>query len=131
MAPSRPPSEVIQAAQSFLEDGNFRDGEALARRAHEMAPSPETEALLFSAEAALLGVMRREMLDKPQVPSLQVSAAQLKTTRLRSPERYLLSRIDGKRDLGGIINMSPLTELEALKYFQTFVDAGLVKLTPR
>ncbi|WP_309889062.1 DUF4388 domain-containing protein [Archangium sp.] len=126
-----PTSEVVQAAQSYLENGNFRDGEALARRAHEMAPSPETEALLRSAEAALLGALRRELLEKPQVPSLLVSTAQLKSTQLSSPERYLLSRIDGKRDLGGILSMSPLRELEALRYIQSFVDTGLVKLTPR
>jgi hypothetical protein len=124
-------SEVVQAARSFLENGNFRDGEALARRAHEMAPSPETEALLRSAEAALLGALRRDMLEKAQVPTLLVPPAQLKSTQLSSPERYLLSRIDGKRDLGGIISVSPLKELDALKYFQTFVDSGLVKLTPR
>ena len=124
-------SEVVEAAQSYLENGNFRDGEALARRAHEMSPSPETEALLRSAEAALLGALRREMLEKPQVPSLLVSSAQLKSMQLSSPERYLLSRIDGKRDLGGIIGMSPLKELDALKYLQSFVDSGLVKLTPR
>ncbi len=126
-----PASEVIQAAQAFLENGNFRDGEALARRAHEMSPSPETEAMLRSAEAALMGTLRREMLDKPQVPSLLVSAAQLKTMQLSAPERYLLSRVDGKRDLGAIVSVSPLKELDALKYFQTFMDAGLVKLTPR
>ena len=126
-----PTSEVIQAAQSYLENGNFRDGEALARRAHEMEPTPETEALLRSAEAALVGALRREMLDKPQVPALLMSAAQLKTLQLSTPERYLLSRVDGKRDLGAIISMSPLKELEALKYFQSFVDGGLVKLTPR
>jgi hypothetical protein len=123
--------EVVQAAQSYLENGNFRDGEALARRAHEMAPSPQTEALLRSAEAALLGALRREMLDKPHVPTLLVPPAQLKSTQLSSPERYLLSRIDGKRDLGGILSMSPLKELDALKYIQSFVDSGLVKLTPR
>ncbi|HYO57161.1 DUF4388 domain-containing protein [Archangium sp.] len=126
-----PTSEVIQAARSFLENGNFRDGEVLARRAHEMSPTPGTEALLRSAEAALVGVLRREMLDKPQVPSLRVSTAQLKTLQLSAPERYLLSRIDGKRDLGAIISVSPLKELEALKYFRAFVDTGLVKLIPR
>jgi hypothetical protein len=131
MGAESPRSEVIQAAQSFLGKGNFRDGEALARRAHEMSPTPETEALLRSAEAALVGVLRREMLDKPQVPALRVSTAQLKTLQLSAPERYLLSRIDGKRDLGSILSVSPLKELEALKYFRTFVDTGLVKLTPR
>jgi hypothetical protein len=126
-----PTSEVVQAARSFLENGNLRDGEALARRAHEMSPTPETEALLRSAEAALLGTLRRELLEQPRVPSLLVSAAQLKAMQFSSPERYLLSRIDGKRDLGTIIGMSPLKELDALKYLQAFMDTGLVKLTPR
>ncbi|MFY0575374.1 hypothetical protein ACN28S_14320 [Cystobacter fuscus] len=123
--------ELIQAAQSHLENGNFWGGEALARRAHEQAPTPETEALLNSASAALLGLLRRRMLDTPQVPSLRVTAAQLKTTPLTTPERYLLSRIDGKRDVGTILGMSPLGELDALKYFQSFVDTGLVQLKPR
>jgi hypothetical protein len=124
-------SEVLQAARSYLENGNFRDGETLARRAHEMSPSPETEALLRSAEAALLGSLRRELLDKPQVPTLLLSAAQLKSMQFSSPERYLLSRIDGKRDVSAIIGMSPLQELDALKYLQSFLDTGLVKLGPR
>jgi hypothetical protein len=123
--------ELIQAAQSHLENGNFWEGEALARRAHEQAPTPETEALLNSASAALLGLLRRRMLETPQVPSLRVTAAQLKTTRLTTPERYLLSRIDGKRDVGTILGMSPLGELDALKYFQSFMDTGLVQLKPR
>ncbi len=126
-----PASELLQAARSFLEEGNFRDGEALARRAHEMAPSSETEEMLRSAEAALLGALRRELLEKPGVPSLKVSPAELKMMQLGAPMRYLLSRIDGKRDLGAIIHMSPLQELEALKYFRDFLDSGLVALTPR
>jgi hypothetical protein len=126
-----PASEVVQAARSLLEDGNFRDGEALARRAHEMAPSSETEELLRSAEAALLGALRRELLEKARVPSLRVSPARLKTMQLGAPERYLLSRIDGKRDLGAIIHMSPLQELDALKHFRRFLESGLVEFPPR
>jgi hypothetical protein len=125
-----PTSEVVQAARASLENGNFRDGESLARRAHELSPTPETEALLRSAEAALLGTLRRELLEQPRVPSLRVSATQLKTMRFSAPERYLLSRIDGKRDVGAIIGLSPLQELDALKYLQSFLDTGLVKLGP-
>ena len=50
-----------------------------------------------ASSAALLGLLRRRMTDTPQMPVLRVSAAELKTTRLTTPERYLLSRIDGKR----------------------------------
>ena len=47
---------------------------------------------------------------------------------LTAPERYLLSRVEGKRDLPSLINVSPLRELEALAHFQRFVEMGLVAL---
>lgn len=123
--------EVLQAARMFLDGLNFRDGEVLARRAHEMAPSEETAELLKLAETGLLEALRLVLMDPPQIPALLVPQNQLKTMQLSAPERYLLSRIDGKRDVAAIIRVSPLHELDALKYFQSFVDSGFVKLTPR
>jgi hypothetical protein len=126
-----PASEVVAAARTFLDAGNLRDGEALARRAHEMAPSVETAELLKNAEVALLGQLRHELMERAQVPSLLVPPAHLKTLSLTSPERYLLSRIDGRRDVANIVHVSPLQELEALRYLQGFVDSGLVQMTPK
>ena len=126
-----PASEVVAAARNFLDAGNLRDGEALARRAHEMAPSTETAELLKGAESALLGQLRRELMERPQVPGLLVPPAHLKTLALTAPERYLLSRIDGRRDVANIVHVSPLQELEALRYLQGFVDSGLVRMTPK
>jgi hypothetical protein len=123
--------EVIQVARVFLEGRNHRDAEVLARQAHQMAPSAETAELLKQAELGLQESLRQVLTDPPQVPTLLVPQAQLKTMQLTAPERYLLSRIDGKRDVGAIIRVSPLHELEALKYFQGFVESGFVKLTPR
>lgn len=123
--------EVLQAAQLFLDAGNARDGEALARRAHEMSPSPRTSEFVKAAQAKLLVHLRRELADPPKVPTLQVAAGHLKTLQLSAPERYLLSRIDGRRDVAAIVHVSPLQELDALKFFAGFVDAGLVKLAPR
>jgi len=123
--------EVLQVARVFLEGQNYRDAEVLARRAHEMAPSAETAELLKQTEQALLESLRRMLMEPAQVPTLLVPQAQLKTMQLAAPERYLLSRIDGKRDVGAIVRVSPLHELEALKYFQDFVDSGFVKLTSR
>ncbi|RKH06307.1 DUF4388 domain-containing protein [Corallococcus praedator] len=123
--------EVLQAAQLFLDAGNLRDGEALARRAHEIAPSEHTQKLLRDAEARLLAELRKALMEPSRVPTLRVSAPHLKTLPLSSPERYLLSRIDGKRDVAAIVHVSPLQELEALKFFQGFVDTELVKLTLR
>lgn len=126
-----PVAEVVQAARTFLQQGNLRDGEALARRAHEMGPSAETTELLQAAERSLLTRLRQQLVERAQVPELLVPSAHVKTLQLSSPERYLLSRIDGRRDVGAIVHVSPLKELEALKYFQNFVDSQLVKLTAR
>ncbi|QSQ27025.1 DUF4388 domain-containing protein [Pyxidicoccus parkwayensis] len=123
--------EVLQAAQLFLDAGNVRDAEALAKRAHEMGPSPRTAELLKQAQERLVVELRRELVDPPRVPALQVAPAHLKTLQLSAPERYLLSRIDGRRDVAAIVHVSPLQELDALKFFQGFVDRGLVKLAPR
>ncbi|WP_163783559.1 DUF4388 domain-containing protein [Myxococcus vastator] len=123
--------EVLQAAQLFLDAGNARDGEALARRAHEMSPSARTAEFVKAAQEKLLVHLRKELAEPPQVPTLQVAPGHLKTLQLSAPERYLLSRIDGRRDVAAIVHVSPLQELDALKFFAGFVDAGLVKLTPR
>ncbi len=122
--------EVLQAVRMFLEAQNFRDAEVLARRAHEMAPSADTADLLRQAEAGLLEALRQVLMDPSKVPALQVPQAKLKTMQLSAPERYLLSRIDGKRDVAAIVRVSPLHELDALKYFQGFLDSGFVKLNP-
>jgi hypothetical protein len=126
-----PVDEILSAARMFLDKCNFRDAEVLARRAHEMVPSPEVAELLKHAETGLQESLRLVLMDPPQVPTLLVPPAKLKTMPLSAPERYLLSRIDGKRDVAAIIHVSPLHELDALKYFQSFVDSGFVKLTPR
>lgn len=123
--------EVLQAAQLFLDAGNVRDAEALARRAHEMSASPRTAELLKTAQERLVVELRRELVEPPRVPALLVAPAHLKTLQLSAPERYLLSRIDGRRDVAAIVHVSPLQELDALKFFQGFVDRGLVKLTGR
>jgi hypothetical protein len=125
-----PVEEILQAARMFLDNCNFRDAEALARRAYEVAPSPQTAELLKSAEKSLHESLRLVLMEPSQVPSLLVPQAQLKTMPLSAPERYLLSRINGTRDVAAIVRVSPLHELDALKYFQGFVDSGFVKLTP-
>jgi len=126
-----PAAEVLEAARRFLNQGNAQDAETLARRAHEMSPTPESAQLLRTAGASLLTSLRRELTESPQVASLLVPAAYLKTLQLSAPERYLLSRIDGSREVGAIVQFSPLQELDALKYFHGFVESALVKLEPR
>jgi len=126
--PERSGPQLVRQARMWLEMGNVRDAEVLARKAHELFRTQETSELLRLAEDALLAKLRRELTDSPQVASLLIPSSKLPTLDLSAPEKYLLSRIDGSREVSGIVRVSPLQELEALKSFQRFVDQGLVKL---
>ena len=121
-------SQIVRYARQLLETGNAPEAEHAARKAHSLAPSPETAELLHRAEALLLTQLRQEMMSAT-VPSLLVSAESLKDLQLSAPEKYLLSRVNGTRQLSAIVNASPLQELEALKWFRRFVQTGLVKLS--
>jgi hypothetical protein len=123
-----PAAETAAHARRFLEGGRLREAEALARRAYEQQNSPENSALLLQCEAPLLVQLRQELMEGNYVPKLTISPIELKTTDLAAPERYLLSRVDGTRSLRAIVQVSPLREIDALKYFQDFVLRGLVQL---
>ncbi len=121
-------AELMAQAEIFLSQGNYFDAEICARRAQELSPSAITEALLKKAEAALSGSLRGDFVDGRPIATLAIAPAKLKALQLTAPERYLLSRVDGSRDVASIVQVSPLHELEALKLFQKLVDSGLVKL---
>ena len=88
----------------------------------------DTADLLKEAEGALLGELREQVFSGGRIPRLLLAPTKVKTMRLSAPERYLLSRFDGKRELRSIVQVSPIRELDALKYVRQFVDAGLVEL---
>jgi hypothetical protein len=52
----------------------------------------------------------------------------LKDLDLSPQEKYLLSRIDGTRELKAIIRVSPVRELDALKFFHKAIEERLITL---
>jgi hypothetical protein len=121
-------ADVLHRARKLLHEGNTSEAEEAARKAHSLSPSPETADLLRQAEAALLAKLRGELMSAT-VPSLLVPAGQLRDLPLTAPEKYLLARVNGTRQLSAIVNASPIQELEALKSFHRFVQKRLVKLS--
>lgn len=124
-------AELLLAAETHLEARDFAAAEGLSRRAHALGATPQTEALVRRAEAGFTEQLRRELYDGRQVPSLLVPPSKLKSLRLSPPERYLLSRIDGARDVASIVHVSPLQEAEALRLFHRFLEVGLIGLDRR
>src|ERR671919_630810 len=87
-------AEILTHAEMCVQEGRFDDAEELARRAYQMALTPETEALLRKAEMGLLGNLRGWLAASGSV-SLTIPPGKLKTMPLSASERYLLSRVDG------------------------------------
>lgn len=124
-APS--PASQLQNARTFFEKGAYRDALALARRVNAQQPSGETAQLLQRIEEGWLAQLRQR-LSFERTPLLGIPPSKARTLPLSAPERYLISRIDGRRTLGAIISVAPLRELDALALLERFISQGWVTL---
>ena len=123
------PEQIVSNARAFFAQGNNRDSWSLARRSHSMVATMETTLLLNQIEAAWLPQLRADLLSQRRVPAAVIAPEKLKALPLAAPERYLLSRVDGKREIDAIIRVAPLREFEALTFFDRFVHQGWIRLT--
>ena len=80
------------------------------------------------AESGLVDALRNEMLTDKCVPYLLRDDLLAISSKWTPAQRYILSRIDGQRNLRSIIMVSPLKEVEALKTFRSLIKAGYVAL---
>jgi hypothetical protein len=120
-------ADMLNHARGFAAAGNLRDAEMLARHAADVSRTPEAQSVLRDMEAALLELLRERIMRPGNVPKLAVPSSAVRTLPLSAAERYLLSRVDGKRDVATIVHVSPLNELEALKFFDHFGASGWVQ----
>lgn len=120
---------LLTHAREFVAIGQYAEAEMLVRHILELSPGDARAGdLLREAEQGLQNTLASQLLNPPRIPELAVEPQRLRGADLSPPEKYLLSRVDGKRDIRGIIAVAPLKELDALKYFQRFVENGLVRL---
>lgn len=118
---------ILEHARSCLNKGDVTVAYALAKRAHEVNESAESAKLIQDCEAALLHRLRRGFVEGNRVPEVAVTPQVVKSLTLSAPERYLLSKIDGKRNVGAIVHVSPIRELDALLHFEQFAEQGLIR----
>jgi len=118
-------SELVTHAQGYAAAGNLRGAEVLARKALELSKTPDTEAVVKDLGNKLSAILKEVLMGRG-APVLTQGPDALKTLPLAAAERYLLSRVAGKRTLETIIQVSPLQELEALKAFDMFLTEGWI-----
>jgi hypothetical protein len=118
--------DLLRRAREALRSGRRGEAEALAARALEASPGiAGGPPLLDEARQALAAELRGLL---PRVPVLRVRPHEIALLRLSSPEKYLLARCDGLRDVAQLAKIAPLSELEVLKAVQRFVETRIAEL---
>ncbi|MDP1822040.1 MAG: DUF4388 domain-containing protein [Archangium sp.] len=120
--------QLLQNARAFFDKGNFRDAWALARRSNEVTPTLDAALLMRQIDGAWLPQLRADFVSSGRVAGMLIGPEQLAKLTLTAPERYLLSRVDGKRDVENILRIAPLREFEALVAFDRFVTQKWIRL---
>lgn len=120
------PEQLLENARVFFSQAKFRDAYSVARRSNQFVPTIEAALLLKQIETAWAPQLRADFLAQRVVPLTHLTSPQIQALPLSAPERYLLSRVDGKKDIGAIVRVAPLKEFEALTYFDRFFGQGWV-----
>jgi len=121
-------AELVDRARQLLAEGKAEEAEEAAARALALAPGVDAARQALHDSRLALSNSLRAVLERHWVPVLKLSSQEISSLKLDSAEKYLLSRCDGRRDLGQIAQVAPLDELEVLKAFRRFLHAGVVEL---
>lgn len=122
------PEQLLHNARAFFAQSNFRDAYSVARRSNQLVPTLDATLLLKQIESAWHPQLRADLMAKRLVPHSAIPPEAMGALNLSAPERYLLSRVDGKRELEAIVRVAPLREFEALTYFDRFRTQGWVQI---
>jgi hypothetical protein len=120
---------MIAEARRHLLEGRLVEAEECAARAVAVAPGLASAVeLAREARGALGDQLRSSFLKPPRTPSLKVPPHDVPRLTLSAPERWILGRCDGSRDVAEIVQVAPLAELEVLKVMRRFVDARILEM---
>lgn len=125
-------TDPIAALRVALAGRNWSEALLLSQRILERDPlDAEGIAGYRVAEAQLKkAVPEDEAIDLRRVPKLGMRREQIALAHLTSKERYVLSRVDGRRSLQQIAAVSPIQKAELVRIVNAFVSRGVLKLDP-
>lgn len=128
-AEAQDPTSALRIA---LAGRNWGEALLLAERILQMDPqNTEAVAARRVAEAQVRKLEAEganEALDLGAVPRFSTSREDIAKGHLTSKERYVLSRIDGKRTLAQIAAVSPIQRTELVRIVSAFESRGVVEL---
>jgi hypothetical protein len=123
--------DPAQALRLALAGRNWAEAMLLSQRILEHDPL-DTEAIAgFRVADAQLRRLEKEGAgadaDFSRVPTLAMARDEVALAHLTSKERYVLSRVDGRRSLEQIAAVSPIQRVELLRIVDSFVQRGVLR----
>ena len=125
-------TDLVAEARARLGELDLEQALRRLRAAGSLNPDDrELSREIKAVESELRAKLQEAGVDHSGVPVLAGTPADLGGASLTPEEGFILSRIGGGSDLGSILKISPLPELEALVVFWKLVKAGLVAIRYR
>jgi len=122
-------NEFLVSAQEAMKKKDFEGAAIILKRGLQDHPyDPDLCEALELADRGLAESLRSDLLGDKQVPYLLREDVLQISSNWTPAQRYILSRVDGQRNVRSIIMVSPLKEVEALKTFRSLIKAGLIGL---
>ena len=118
----------MQNGRVLLDEHQFDEAVALLRGALHLDPGRE------DARELLQRAWQEQLADLYQtippykVPSLRVTREQLAALPLTARERHLAERINGRWDVGALVVVTPVGELEAMRTLKKLIHVGVIAL---
>jgi hypothetical protein len=127
---ARDESELADAMRASLANRDWNRALVLAQQLLERDPlHSEAIAAHRVAEVQLRRTDDDGESKMSRVPTLLIDPAKVQSGSYSSKERYVLSRVDGRRTLRQIAAVSPIQRDELNRIVEAFVRNGVVRLT--
>jgi hypothetical protein len=116
---------LIAAARPHLDAERYEQALRHLRAARALEPHDrDVKQAVEEAEAKIRAALQDAGVKPASIPKLERSLEELTSSQLSRNEGFVLSRINGSYDIGSIIKISSLPELDALLAFWRLNRAG-------
>jgi hypothetical protein len=118
---------MLRRAAELLVAREFREAVRHLRAARSLDPdSKPLKEAIARMEDQIREALEADGLQPKSIPLLRTPLEQLTGLRLSPEEGFILTRIDGRSSVEGLLKVSPLDRLEGLILFHRLITAGHV-----
>jgi hypothetical protein len=128
-APSTSADGLVAEARDQVAKREYEQAVRRMRAAISLEPNNDSVVREVRAmESEIRAELEGRGVEAAGIPVLKASLQDMQTMDFSPQEAFLLSRITGTTDIGSILKISPLPELEALVVFWKLLDGDLIDI---